>query len=213
MPPVAFEELRAVYQNGQVRMMWDFPANAPETVHIYAVKSRKDQLELDLHSHIAKDLRECSSGYSFKYNSKSGNDVKTVEFCVYLSDHNETTPDVRALGRMNECFTSVITGQAEVIYQIKSKPLDFGLVRTSFVLHSTADIDPGILGYSYSFNEKEIYVEFPGKIRVGITEYPPVVLTDRADPYVKVVTGLNSDIYVEQKKISGWKSFLARLLK
>lgn len=213
MPPIALVGLRAVYQNGQVRMMWDFPPNAPETVHIYAVKSRKEQLELDLRFHKTKDLRECSSGFSFQYSNISGNDVKTVEFCVYLSDHNEAAPDVRALNGMSECFIRVITGQADVIYQIRNKPLGSGLVYTQFVLKSTAEIDPGILGYSYHFNEKEIAVEFPGKIRSGITEYPPVVLTDHADPLVKVVAGLNSDIYVAQQKISGWRSFLARLLK
>ena len=213
MTPIALLNLRAVYQNEQVKMTWKFPSNAPETVHIYAVKSRKEQIELDLRSHIVKDLRECNSGHSFKYNNISGNDVKKVEFCVYLSDHNETSPDIRILSGMSDCFTSVIAGEADVIYQIKNKPCGAGLIGTQIILQSSAEIDPGILGYSYNFNGKEIAVEFPGKIHNGITEYPPIVLIDTADPLVKVVAGMNSDVSVVQEKISCWRSFLARLLK
>lgn len=213
MTPVALLDLRAVYQNGQVKMTWKFPPDAPETVHIYAVKSRKEQIELDLRSHIAKDLRECNGGHSFKYSNISGNDVKKVEFCVYLSSHNDTSPDIRLLSGMSDCFVRVIAGEADVVYQIKNKPCGGGLVGTKIILQSSADIDPGILGYSYNFNGKEIVVEFPGKIHNGITEFPPIALIDIADPLVKVVAGMNSDVSVVQEKISFWRSFLARLLK
>lgn len=213
MTPVALLDLRAVYQNGQVKMTWKFPSDAPETVHIYAVKSRKEQIELDLRSHIAKDLRECNGGHSFKYNNLAGNDVKKVEFCVYLSSHDDASPDIRMLSGMSDCFASVIAGEADVIYQIKRKPCDDGLIGTQIVLQSSAEIDPGILGYSYNFNGKEIAVEFPGKIYNGITEYPPIALIDTADMLVKVVAGMNSDVSVMQQRISFWRSFLARLLK
>lgn len=211
MTPVALLDLRAVYQNGQVKITWNFPPDAPETVHIYAVKSRNEQIELDLRSHIARDLCECNSGYSFKYGY--GNGVKKVEFCVYLSDHGETEPDMRYLSGMKECFTGVIVGKAKVTYEIKNKPCGAGLIESRIILQSTADIDPGILGYSYNFNGKEIAVEFPGKIHRGITRYPPIILIDGADPFIKVVAGLNPDISVVQQKISGWRSFMVNLLK
>lgn len=213
MTPVALLGLRAVYQSGQVKMTWKFPSDSPETVHIYAVKSHKDQLELDLRSHIAKDLRECNGGYSFKYNNLSGNDVKKVEFCAYLSSHNETSPDISKLSGMSDCFASVIAGEADVVFQIKRKPCGCGLVGTKIILQLSADVDPGILGYSYNFYGKEIAVEFPGKIHNGITEFMPIALIENADPVVKVVAGMNSDVSVEQKRISFWRSFLARLLK
>ena len=213
MKPVALLNLRAVYQNGQVKMTWDFPPKAPETVHIYAVKQRNEQLELDIFSHIAKNLSECNGAYSFKYNNISGNDVKKVEFCVYLSDHNETSPDTRTLNGMSDCFISVITGEAVVIYQIKNKPCGAGLMGTQIVLQSSADIEPGILGNSYKFDEKEITVEFPGKIHNGITKYPPIVLVNTVDLLVKVVAGMNFDVSVKEQKISCWRGFPARLLK
>lgn len=213
MIPVALLDLRAVYQNGQVKMTWKFPPDAPETVHIYAVKSRTEQIELDLRSHIAKDLRDCNSGHSFKYSHIAGNDVKKVEFCVYLSSRNDMPPDIRLLSGMSDFFVSVLAGEADVIYQIKNIPFGGGLVVTKIILQSSADIDPGILGYSYNFNGKEIAVEFPEKINRGITEFPPIVLIDSADPLVKVVAGMNSDVSVEQGKISFWRSFLASLLK
>lgn len=213
MTPVALIDLRAIFQNGQVKMTWKFPSDAPETVHIYAVKSHKELLELDLRSHIAKDLRECNGGFSFRYNNLMGNDVKKVEFCVYLSSHNDSSPDIRILSEIGDYFTSVIAGGANVIYQFKSKPCGSGLTGTKIILQSSADIDPGILGYSYNFYGKEIALEFPGKIHKGITEYVPVALIDSADPLVKVVAGMNSDITVEQERISFWRSFLARILK
>lgn len=213
MAPVALLDLKSVYQNGQVKMTWKFPPNAPETVHIYAVKSRNEQIELDPRFHIAKDLRECNGGHSFKYSDISGNDVKKVEFCVFLSSHNDMSPDIRQLSAMSECFSSVITGEADVKYHIRNKTCGAGLVRTQIVLQSSAEIDPGILGYSYNFNGREIAVGFPGRIHSGITEYPPIVLLETADPIVKVVAGMNSDISVIQEKISFWRSLLARLLK
>lgn len=211
MKPVALHDLKAVCQNGHVQMTWKYPAEAPDTVHIYAVKSHTKPMELDLNRHIAKYLRECSYGYSFKYGDISGNDVKKVEFCVYLAGHNESLPDIHLLSEVSECFVNVIVGTASVVYRLKNKPCGGGLMMTSIILQSSADIDPGILGYSYNFNGSEITVEFPGKINCGITRYPPIVLIDTADPLVKVVAGTTSDVSIRQGKISFWRSILVRL--
>jgi hypothetical protein len=194
-------------------MNWSFPPVAPETVHIYTVKGGAESGELDLKTHIAKDLRDCGGGYAFDYKNTSGSDVREIVFCVYLSEHNDNSPDIRALRKLGGCFVRVVFGRANISYEIKTKACD-GRLEAAFIrLQSSAEIAAGILGYSYDFFGKEISVAFPGKISAGISEYPMILLAENSKPIVKIVSGSNSDVSLVQRKIPFWQLFLSRIFK
>lgn len=193
--------LCASYQNGKVRMTWRFPPNAPETVYIYSVRMSGEQLELDMRTHISKDLRDCAGGLSFEYGGFSNSDVKQVIFCAFLAERNFNTPNIRSIQSQKECFVSVIIGEAYVTYDIRIKPCGDGISAHHIWVRSSSEIDAEILGYMYDFNGKNITVEFPGKISGGITEYPVIYLLETIQPVIQVVGGRNSDITVQAKKI------------
>ena len=202
MTVIPLLDLRANYQSGQVRMTWKFPQNAPETVYIYSARRSGENVEFDMRTHISKDLRDCAGGLSFEYSGFSDSDVKQVTFCVFLADRNYNTPNMRVIRSQKECFINVIIGEAYISYDVRSKPCGGGLSEHRIWVRSLCEIDEGILGYAYNFNGREITVELPGKVSGGITEYPRFYLTDTVPPVITVVGGRNSDIAVENKKIS-----------
>jgi len=195
--------LRANYIGGQVRMTWRFPPSAPETVHIYGVKRAGEDISLDARFRISKDLRDCSGGLSFDYSGISSVDVKLVTFCVFLEDRNFNSPNMRALQSMKGCFTDVIIGRADVLYDVFSKPCAGELTSHRIVVKSSSTFDAGILGYSCDFYGKDIRLELPGSIGSGISQYPQIYLPRQsAPPVVCMWGGANADVMITRKKIS-----------
>lgn len=196
-------DLRASYVNGQVRMTWKYPPNAPDTVYIYGVKQNGGELALDQRTLVTKSLRDCNTGLTFDYTGAAGADVKSVTYCVFLSGRNLSAPSMRSLQALGSCFVDVTVGQAEVQFDVKSKPCGGGFVGYRIITRSSSSFDPGILGYSYEFNRKEITVEFPGKVESGITEYPAIYLLENTPPpIVRLINRGNMDVSVERAKIS-----------
>jgi len=196
-------DLRANYIGGQVRMTWRFPSHPPETVHIFGVRRAGEEISIDPRVRISKDLRDCSGGISFDYSGISSVDVKRVTFCVFLADRNFNSPNMRALQLMKGCFTDVIIGRADVLYDVTSKPGAGELTSHRIVVKSSSTFDAGILGYSCDFNGKDITLELPGGIGSGISQYPPIYLPRHsAPPVVCLARGANADVMIARKKIS-----------
>ena len=195
-------DLRANYLGGQVRMTWGFPKDSPISVHIFAVRQSGAEMTFDPRFRITKDLRDCNDGITFDYSGVSDVDIKKITFCAFLADRNLNMPNVRALQSMPGCFVSVTIGQADVFFDVKSKPASGELISHQIVIKSSSSFDQGILGYSYNFNGKEITVELPGRISSGQSVYPPIYLiASSAHPYVCLVGGANSDVMISQRKI------------
>jgi len=187
-------------------MTWRFPPDAPETVHIYGVKQNGDSIAFDNSTPISKNLRDCNSGYSFDYSSISSFDVKRVIFCVFLADRNFNSPNMRVFQSMSRCFVSVIIGRANVQYDVRSKPCGSILSSHRILVRSSSTFDAGILGYSYDFKSKDITIELPGQIKNGLNEYPLIYLPrESMPPDVCLAGGSNSDIMVENKRISTFR--------
>jgi hypothetical protein len=213
MAAVALVNLKGRYVDGRVALSWGYPPGAPETVHIYPVKRRGAADELDMRRHISKDLRDCPTGITFEYDDASDGDVKKREFCVYLSEHGDMSPDAKTLFKSQDFRVTVSIGEADVHYDIRTKKVDNGLKSCVIRLQSSAEIDPEILGYSFDFNGQEIMVSFPERIYPKKTEYPPIYLPEHSHPEIRVVSGENADVSVTPKKISMRLTALLRIFK
>jgi len=204
MAIIELQDLRASYFGGQVRMFWNFPKNAPETVHIYGLNRSGGEPEIDQRMRISKDLRDCSSGITFDYSGFSSVDVRRVTFCVFLASRNYPPPEMPMLKTKSGCFVDVVVGRAVVHYDIASKSCGGELVSHRIAVRSSSTFDPGLLGYYYNFYGKDIMIELPGHIASGIRAYPPIyLLRETAPPIVCMTGGDNADVAIERRKISG----------
>ena len=208
MDPIAFHDLRASFRKGQIHMTWQCPPSAPDTIHIFPCSDPAADLKLETNGHIVKNLSDCVNGFSFEGKRGLGSDVKKVSFCVYLAERNDNTPNERILQSSPNFFVSVITGGANIAYDMKKKAGGGGLSQYRIWVGSSAEIESGILGYSYYFYDREISVGFPGLIKAGITEYPPIYLINTAEPEIGIIGGSNADISVIRKKLSFWQRVL-----
>jgi hypothetical protein len=206
MSTAALLNLRASFQNGQVRMTWAFPDGAPETIHIYNVKKNG----LDERSHRAKELRDNSTGTVFDFSGVSSLDVRKVTFCVFLADRSEPQPSMYALQALGGCFVDVVIGRADIRYDIKTRPCKNGMFGHTIRLVSDVSMDTGILGYSFMFRDMEITLPFPGQVRGGLSEYPAIYLPGSTPPNVRVVGGANTDVLVTRRKISALRLLFSR---
>jgi len=162
-----------------------------------------------MHGHIEKRLMDCPDGITFDVVSGKGSDVRKMEYCVFLADRNEPPPGPRAFENLHKCFIGVISGEARVSYDIKreelkKRPWDRTLTQYTIWIKSSAEIEAGLLGYSYYFGDKEIALAFPGTIPAGITEYPPTFIPYGAEPAVAIIGGGNADVSIIQQPLSFW---------
>ncbi|MDR1299755.1 MAG: hypothetical protein LBJ84_05835 [Oscillospiraceae bacterium] len=203
MAAVALIDLNGGFQDGKVRLNWRYPPSAPESVHIYPVRRRGGMAELVMGGHISRYLRDCPSGISFAYDDAAGGgDVKKRDFCVYLSGHNDLSPDMEALMSNGEFIVTISIGQAGVVYDIRSKTVEDGLMCHSIRLQSSAVIDEGVLGYSFDFFGVEMTAPFPGRVPQGKIEYPPIYLPTQAGLSIVLASGRNADISVAPGSVS-----------
>jgi hypothetical protein len=180
-----------------VRLSWRYPPNAPESVHIYPVRFRDGGAQLVTGGHITRYLRDCPDGCSFNYDDATGGaDVMKRDFCVFLAGHNDLTPDAGALLSSPEYLVTVSIGRARIEYEIRSKSVEWGMRAHRVRLRSSAEIDAGILGYTFDFYGMEMTAPLPGHIHQGKTEYPPLYLPEGAHIALTLANGRNTDISV-----------------
>jgi hypothetical protein len=160
-----------------------------------------------MRGHIEKKLKDCNDGVVFDLMGGVGSDVKKMDFCAFLANPGEDVPEARVLQSMPNSFASVVTGEARISYDfrkssVKKKTWDRILSQYRIWLQSSAEIEAGLLGYTYFFHGKAISFTFPGAVLRGIVEYPPIYLPLEATPMVELIHGGNTDVSVIRQNFS-----------
>jgi len=207
---LALKNLKATYQTGRVKLSWQVPIGAPDTVHIFRVARQAEVLELDYNFHLDPLLRDVVNGCEFECPQSITGGVSKMSFCVYLSEHTDVKPNLPLLQSSPDFFVSVTAGSARVSYYMPPKRINSQLVSYTLMLESDADIDVGVLGYCYFFNGMRIEVDFPGRINRGLTVYEPVFLPENSNPQIFLIDQNTINIFIQTKKFSRWRLFKAK---
>jgi hypothetical protein len=143
-----------------------------------------------------------------------GDAVKRRSYCVFLSE-NRKVPNAEEQTELSKPKYAVhlVTGKAAVIYDIRTRKTEAGLVETIIRLKSDTPIDGELSGYTYQYHGTKIDVPFPGMISTEKVEYPAIYLEEGVKPTLAVVGTRKADISFDQKKISFWKKDFWRFIK
>ncbi len=186
-----------------IRFSWNCPNNVPEFVCIIPAVNCSNDIDL---KHLKKlATRDYATGFDFPFANCCS--VENQIFYIYAVTQGQTIDKSILNDERYRC--SVVVGSADIQYELQSIEINNEMSKWEVVVNSSAIISEGILGYAYTWRDKNFVIAIPGVVKNEKTRYLPFYLPNGVVPKIQPMSGHNPSLTITH--IANKKSVKKRL--
>jgi len=215
MSIVTVKNIKGYYEDGKIYFSWRLPDDAPANLHIYRIFEDDDKNRYISGKDIDRIERTLRiSPFSEKIPCQHDEDtiaVYTYLFCLTKNGETVDDFDLNKLLYDPLYIKTIVAGEAELDFQVKSKFFEPNIYRHIITLQSNITIPEGLIEYSFTSEKQRFSVLFPDVIHAQKIKYEPFYTFEHknedANIVVESVEHAREHISIERKKPTWLQKF------
>ncbi len=155
-------------------------------IYIIGIREENGTYRLEKSQNLVfdiSDMRNVSSSTTFLKISNIKMGFYKMQYCAYSLPKPTVLDDDTIINacRENKAFlTTVVMGRANIVCLCESSVAENAKL-IKIHLKSDCDVSEGVLGYRYMLGNFEFVSTFPGVVKRGKTQYPPILIPKNCD--------------------------------